>query len=61
MNKRITVWLDDTSQEHGWIVSEDDELGSTTLEVCDDREQAITVGQRIAAERGLPLVESAER
>ena len=59
--ERISVWLDETSDDHGLIVSLDDEDGSETLKTfpADDEgyRKALAAGKEIAAKRGLTLVE----
>lgn len=59
MSKRIvSVWLDDVSDEHGWIVDTDTDEGgeSGTLKVFpptdDGFERAVTFAKRAALKRG---------
>lgn len=62
-NKRVvTVWLDETSDEHGWVVDTDAEAGgeSETLRVfpADDAGYAAAVAfaGEAAAERGCEVL-----
>lgn len=57
MTTKISIWYDSTSENHGWIVSEDDETGTQTLAVCDDESEALRRGTEFAVARHLPLVE----
>jgi hypothetical protein len=59
--KIVTVWLDETSDEHGWIVDTDTEEGgqSRTIEAfpptAAGRKKAIAAGKREAKKRGVEL------
>lgn len=60
MNKHIAYWLDSTSDHDNprWIVSEEDDDGSTTLLIMDADATAYTARQmaeQMAAERDLPV------
>lgn len=55
---KISVWYDETSDDHCWIVDEcDDGGGTNTLSTHEEREDAIATGEQVATDRGLPLVE----
>lgn len=41
--RHVGMWYDDTSDEHGWIVSIEDGKSSDTLHVCDCEEEATFV------------------
>lgn len=54
--KRITYWYDSTSDEHGWIVDESDDIGSTTLSIHHTEGEACAEAMRVGDRRGLPVV-----
>lgn len=49
MSKTVTVWFDDTSIDKGYVVDVVDADGNTmTVNVLDDRDEAIAFGKRYA-------------
>ena len=58
-NQAVTVWLDTTSDDHGWIVDVDDEAGSETLKVFPPtnagKKKANAYAIAVAVRRGLPV------
>ena len=51
---KVTVWHDDTSIESGYVVDAVDADGNTlTVNVCDDRDEAIAFGKQYAEQSKL--------
>jgi len=49
MSKTVAVWYDDTSMDKGYVVDVVDADGHTdTVNVLDDRDEAIEFGKRYA-------------
>jgi hypothetical protein len=44
----VTVWHDTTSDEPGYIVDTENEDGTVTINVFDDRDKAIEYGRKFA-------------
>lgn len=59
MATKISLWIDTASDEHGWIVSQDSDTHSDTVETfaADDYWDARDVAMQLGRETGLEVVE----
>ena len=53
-SEKVTVWFDDTSEETGYVIDvQYSDGGTLTVNVLDDRKQAIAYGKKYAAKSDL--------
>lgn len=53
-SKKVTVWFDETSDEQGYVVDvQDTDGGTLTVNVLDDRDEAVSFGKRYADKSNL--------
>lgn len=48
-SEKVTVWFDETSDEQGYVIDvQDSDGGTLTVNVLDDRDEAIAFGKKYA-------------